>query len=183
MKKTAPIGKHKGKFPKPSKSKVKIYNKEIEKKIKKFFVTLDEASQRRFASLEAEKLGRGGKTYIHNLLGCQYKTIQKGNEELCLKTGALKSDSIRKPGGGRKSKVNDSKVNEIFLKVISTHTAGSPQVEDVKWTYLNQEEIVEKMRLEQVDVSRYVVRQLLPKHNFVKRKSQKKSIREKQKPK
>ena len=171
------ISKRKGKAP------VSFYAEEIKIKTKQFFSTLDESSQRRFVGLEASKLGHGGKTYIHNLLGCDFKTIKKGEAELSVTEGleALKSERIRKKGGGRKSKVHDAKVNAVFLKVISSHTAGSPEEEDQKWTYLNQEEIVNAMRLDQVVVSRRVVRELLPKHNFVKRKSQKKSDGSKQK--
>ncbi len=151
--------------------------------MQKFYSSLDEPGKRRFAGLEAVKIGHGGITYIQNLLGCDFKTIQKGAHELGLKLKEIKSDRLRKIGGGRKSKVEDEHVNKIFLKVISEHTAGSPEDGNKKWTYLNQEEIVDEMRLQDVDVSRYVVRQLLPKHDYVKRKSQKKSDGSKQKQK
>ena len=160
----------------------KFYSSKIALKTKKFYATLDEPGKRHFAGLEAEKLGRGGKTYIQNLLGCDVKTIRKGQDGLASDSQAMDSGRVRKIGGGRKSKVQDAQVNKIFLKVISKHTAGSPEDENLKWTYLNQEEIVDEMRSHNVDVSRYVVRQLLPKHNYVKRKSQKKSVRRKQKP-
>ena len=160
-----------------------FYNKKIESKIRKLYGTLDEPSKRRYAGLEAEKLGRGGKKYIRDLLGCDFKTIKKGSQELNLSLNEIESQRQRKIGGGRKSKVEDEQVNEIFLKVLSKHTAGSPEDERKKWTYLNQEEIVDKMRSQHVDVSRYVVRQLLPKHDYVKRKSQKKSNGRKQKQK
>ena len=151
--------------------------------MQKFYASLDEPGKRRFAGLEAERLGHGGRVYIQNLLGCDLKTIQKGTNELGLKLKEIKSDRLRKTGGGRKSKAEDEHVNKIFLKVISEHTAGSPEDGNKKWTYLNQEEIVDEMRLRNVDVSRYVVRQLLPKHDYVKRKSQKKSNGGKQKSK
>lgn len=162
---------------------MKFYNDGIALKTQKFYGTLDEPGKRRFAGLEAEKLGHGGRTYIRDLLGCDFKTIKKGSSELDLDLNEMESGRLRKTGGGRKSKVEDEYVNRIFLKVISKHTAGSPEDENLKWTYLNQEEIVDEMRSRNVDVSRYVVRQLLPKHDYVKRKSQKKSVREKQKPK
>ena len=160
-----------------------IYTKKIESKIRKLYATLDEPAKRRYAALEAEKIGRGGKKYIKDLLGCDFKTIKKGLNDLNLSLREIDSEMLRKSGGGRKSKVEDEHVNEIFLKVISNHTAGSPEDENIKWTSLNQEEIVDKMRSQQVDVSRYVVRQLLPKHDYVKRKSQKKSNGRKQKQK
>jgi len=62
----------------------------------------------------------------------------------------------------------------LFLDVIKAHKAGNPENEEENWTYLNQEEIVELMRFKGVKVSRRVVRGLLKKHKYVKRKSQKK---------
>jgi hypothetical protein len=162
---------------------MEIYSDVIALKTQKFYATLDESSQRRFVSLEAEKLGHGGKTYLKELLGCDYKTIKKGTEELDTDIEDIETERIRKTGGGRKSKTEDASINKIFLNVVSSHTAGSPMQEDIKWTYLNQEEIVEKMRLKEADVSRYVVRQLLPKHKYVKRKSQKKNLRSERKQK
>ncbi len=162
---------------------MKFYNKDIVSKTRKFYATLDEPAKRRYAGLEAEKLGHGGKKYIKDLLGCDFKTIKKGYDELNLNFSKMNTERLRKTGGGRKSKVKDEHVNKIFLKVISKHTAGSPEDENIKWTYLNQEGIVDEMRSLHVDVSRYVVRQLLPKYDYVKRKSQKKSNGHKQKSK
>lgn len=153
---------------------MEFYSTKIALKTHKFYSTLDESSKRRFAGLEAEKLGHGGRTFIRDLLGCDFKTMKKGTDELDLDIEKTELGRVRKTGGGRKSKVENKEVNKIFLKVISKHTAGSPEDENIKWTYLNQEDIVDEMRLCEVDVSRYVVRQLLPKHDYVKRKSQKK---------
>jgi len=151
-----------------------FYSKEISEKVIKFHSVIREADKRRFAGLEAIKIGHGGKTYIHNLLGCDYKTINKGIEDLKQSTIEF-SEKSRKPGGGRKLKIKDAYVNEIFIKVLSEHTAGSPTEDGVKWTYLNQEEIAEMMREHDANVSRFVVSQLLKKFGFVKRKSQKKT--------
>lgn len=157
------------------------YSEEIEKKMQRFYASLDEAGKRRYAGLEAEKLGVGGKTYIHKLFGCDYKTLVKGRGEL--HSGELRINKIRQSGGGRKSKAEDPKVNEVFLEVIAEHTAGDPCDEKVKWTYLNQEEIAACMREKRCQVSRYVVKKLLNRHDYVKRKSQKKSHGEKPEPK
>jgi hypothetical protein len=153
---------------------MKFYDNIIEEKTIKFYSTIKESDKRRFAGLEAQKIGHGGKSYICNLLGCDYKTIKKGIKDLD-KEVVEYSERSRKQGGGRKLKIKDSNVNTIFVQVITEHTAGSPSNELVKWTYLNQEEIAEKMRDQGADVSRFVVKQLLTKYNFVKRKSQKKT--------
>lgn len=61
----------------------------------------------------------------------------------------------------------------MFCRIIVEHKAGNPENEDENWTYLNQSEIVELMKRAGADVSRKVVRQLLKKYKYVKRKSQK----------
>jgi len=61
----------------------------------------------------------------------------------------------------------------VFNQVLENHKAGNPEDENENWTYLNQEEIVKLMRSQGVNVSRWVVKQLLKKYNYVKRKSQK----------
>jgi len=151
-----------------------IYSKEIERKTKMFYASLKEIDKRRFVGLEAEKLGRGGKSYLHNFLECDYKTITKGIEDLNLETIPYSVRS-RKQGGGKKLKIKDARINEVFLEIISAHTAGTPTEDAVKWTYLNQEQIVELMKEKDVAVSRFVVKQLLAKFGFVKRKKKKKN--------
>ena len=75
----------------------------------------------------------------------------------------------------KKLKIKDARINEVFLEIISAHTAGTPTEDGVKWTYLHQEQIAEQMKEKNVVVSRFVVKQLLAKFGFVKRKSQKKN--------
>lgn len=162
---------------------MEFYSTAVAFKTIRFYATLDEAGKRRFAGLEAEKLGHGGGKYIRDLLGCDFKTIKKGADELGSGIHETGPGKIRKAGGGRKSKVGDGRVNKVFLKVITKHTAGSPEDANLRWTYLNQEEIVSELRSRNVDVSRSVVRQLLPKHGYVKRRSQKKNYGRMQKPK
>lgn len=72
-----------------------------------------------------------------------------------------------------KGKKNEGQINRVFLDVVQAHQAGNPEDETENWTYLNQEEIVGLMKEKGVSISRTVVRQLLKKHQFVKRKSQK----------
>lgn len=65
-------------------------------------------------------------------------------------------------------------IDEVFLRVIDNYTAGDPMNEKVKWTNLTRKEISEIMTEEGVKVSEYVVKQLLKKHGFVRRKASKK---------
>jgi len=142
--------------------------------MKCLYDSLDEASKRRYASVEAEKLGHGGKTYIKGLFQCSSNTLSKGQKEMASGLEGINSGRIRRKGGGAKLKKDDPFIQQVFLEVLREHTAGDPCREDVKWTYLHQREIAEKMVEKGVKVSRTVVKQLLKDHGFVKRKSQKK---------
>ena len=82
----------------------------------------------------------------------------------------------RKAGGGRDDKSENEVVIAAFLSVLENNTAGTPTADEAKWTYLQQQQIVDLMVLEGVCVSRSVVRKLLCKFGYVKRKSQKKTL-------
>lgn len=58
------------------------YSAEIEVKMVAFFDSLVERDRRRYAAIEATKLGHGGITYISQLFGCDAKTIQHGKSEI-----------------------------------------------------------------------------------------------------
>ena len=76
------------------------YTDEVATTMKKFFESLSEKDRRRYAAIEAIKLGNGGQKYISETLGCDPDTIRVGTEEL---RGEMSvDDPIRKPGGGKK---------------------------------------------------------------------------------
>jgi hypothetical protein len=58
----------------------------------------------------------------------------------------------------------------FFLKVIDGHIAGDPMNADIRWLKLTRQEIVLLMKQEGIKVSHNIVRTLLKKHKFVKRK-------------
>jgi len=82
---------------------------------------------------------------------------------------------IRKAGGGRKSYQEQiGEIDEKFLAVLAQHTAGEPMDEGVRWTDLSLREIVTALKEDHhIAVSQWVVRQLLKKHNYRRRKAQK----------
>jgi hypothetical protein len=66
-------------------------------------------------------------------------------------------------------------IDEKFLKVLKYHTAGDPMDETVLWTNLHPAEIAKLMYTEYgLKVSKTVIRKLLKKHNYRRRKAQKK---------
>ena len=58
------------------------YGPEIEHAMRMFFDSLSEEDRRRYAAIEAAKLGHGGTEYVATLLGCDPKTIRQGQHDL-----------------------------------------------------------------------------------------------------
>ena len=151
----------------------KKYSEEIEKQMKAFFDSLNEKDRRRYAAIEAMKLGHGGQNYISNVLGCHFQTVMAGIDEITNGTETPEC-RIRKPGGGKKKIIDMvENIDEVFFEILKDHTAGSPMDEGIRWTNLNRTEISKAFKSRGMNISPYVVKQLLEKHGFVKRKMQK----------
>ncbi len=58
------------------------YPEDVEQKMRQFSGWLSEKDRRRYAAIEAIKLGHGGTDYIARLLGCDPKTIRQGMHDL-----------------------------------------------------------------------------------------------------
>jgi hypothetical protein len=58
------------------------YSPEIESSMRMFHDSLSEKDRRRYAAIEAAKLGHGGIEYVATLLGCDPKTIGQGQHDL-----------------------------------------------------------------------------------------------------
>ena len=145
------------------------YPPEIERKMKRLFDSLGENDRRRYAAVEAAKLGHGGIEYIAQVLQCDPKTIRRGLVEL---EGAddLDTSRARKKGGGRKKLIEISAaLEENFFKVLQDQTAGDPMRADVKWTNLSRREIALRVAALGTPASRHVVSQLLRKHKYRRR--------------
>ena len=136
-----------------------------------FCESLSEKDRRRYAAVEAVKIGYGGKSYIKKCLGTDYKTFARGRQEIDNKEVLLQKN-IRQSGGGRKRVIDNMEgISDAFFRVIDKHRAGSPMDEQIKWTNLSHEKISERLAEENVKVSVTVVDQLLEKHKFCKRKA------------
>ena len=59
-----------------------IYDKSIELKMQRLFLMLSEKDRRRYAGIEAAKLGHGGIEYVIGLFDMDPKTVRRGLEEL-----------------------------------------------------------------------------------------------------
>lgn len=58
------------------------YSSKIEQAMKTLYHSLREKDRRRYAAVEAAKLGHGGIEYLSSLLGCDPKTIHQGMVDL-----------------------------------------------------------------------------------------------------
>jgi hypothetical protein len=149
------------------------YAPEIEQQMKTVYDSLSEKDRRIYAAIEAQKFSRGGISYMAEILGCTRKTIRRGIKEL-KDPRTLPKDRIRRPGGGAKSKLETiAGLDAAFLELVRDYTAGDPMQEEVLWTNLAHQEIADRLRGRGMDVSGRIVKQLLRKHHFTKRKARK----------
>lgn len=77
------------------------YRKKTVKRMQAFYKSLSEKERRRYAAVEADKLGHGGVEYIASLFGLDPKTIRRGledleNEEMLAETGERKKGEDEK---------------------------------------------------------------------------------------
>jgi hypothetical protein len=77
---------------------IERYRRDTEQRMKTLYNSLNERDRRRYAAIEADKLGYGGQAYISQLLGCDHKTLQRGLDELD-RPPNLSPGRIRKKGG------------------------------------------------------------------------------------
>jgi len=96
------------------------YSQEVEEQMKSFYETLSEKEKRRYAALEAGKLGHGGQKYICTLLGCSPTTLRVGREEI-MHGSAIPKGHIRKSGGGTSRFRVDSLTVRSFAIANSDH--------------------------------------------------------------
>jgi hypothetical protein len=77
---------------------------EVAQNMRDFFATLSEKDRRRFAAIEARRLGYGGIQSMAAVLGCSRRTIARGIEELDQLANDPAAGRIRRPGAGRKKR-------------------------------------------------------------------------------
>ena len=147
------------------------YPPEIERAMKQFADSLRENDRRRYAAIEAAKLGRGGVAYVTRILGLDQKTLLRGRHDLAMLADQPK-DRVRKPGGGRKRRLDqEPKLDDDFHQILAEHTAGSPTEEEVIWTNLTAKQIAQRMTDRGRRVSVHVVDQLLDRHDYHRRQA------------
>jgi len=76
---------------------IRLYDPDVEGQMRSLFGSLSERDRRRYAGVEASKLGHGGIEYIAGVLGCDPKTVRRGQAEL-LNPPDLPAERVRKKG-------------------------------------------------------------------------------------
>ncbi len=157
---------------------MEAYDPTTEQMMQKFYCTLSQKDKRRYAAIEALKLGHGGIVYMSQVLGCHRTTITEGIQELHnLPNDPSYDPRLRQPGGGRKRyDETHPDIDTHFLEVLQNDTAGDPMDEQIRWTHLTPQEIATRLAdTHQIQVSVTVIKKLLKKHNYRRRKAQKKT--------
>jgi hypothetical protein len=146
------------------------YSPQIEEQMCNLYHSLSEKDRRRYAGVEAKKLGYGGVSYVCRLFQCDKDSVKRGIQEL--EQPLAKEPRIRQPGAGRKRRLEtEDGLETAFEAVMTRHIAGSPMDETVKWSNLSRVAIAEKMQEHGYKVSVTIVDQLLEKHNYRRRKA------------
>ena len=78
------------------------YDRDMELKMQRLFATLSEKDRRRYAGIEAAKLGHGGIEYVAVLFDLDPKTIRRGLTEL-EQTDDAAPNRVRKKRWGSQS--------------------------------------------------------------------------------
>jgi hypothetical protein len=155
------------------------YPPDVERAMQVLYRSLREDDRRRYAAVEAAKLGHGGLDYISALLGCDPKTVRQGQQDLQQLADRPLDDiapdeRVRKPGGGRKPATESlPDLRSSFHAVLEDHTAGDPMRQEVIWTDLAPREIGEALMEKDLSVSERVIRQLLDDEGYRRRRIRK----------
>ena len=140
----------------------KPYSPEIEQLLRQYYQSLSEKDRRRFAALEASKLGHGGTRSIAKVLACDPHTVRDGMRELKQLPNAPAGSRVRKPGGGRKkTAVKHADLIPQVHNTIKDRTAGDPMRQDVVWTDLTPQEISQSLQKQAVYAGPRIVRRIL----------------------
>ena len=79
------------------------YDKPVEVRMVNFYRSLSEKDRRRYAAVEAEKLGHGGVAYVARLFGCDPDTVRQGLADVEHLPQDAAEGRVRKKGRPQKS--------------------------------------------------------------------------------
>ena len=148
----------------------KTYTPAIEQLLRPYSQSLSEKDRRRFAAVEAIKLGHGGIRSIANVLGCDPHTVKEGIRERKQLPADPAERRVRKPGGGRnKTEEKHPDLIEQVQHTIKDRTAGDPMRQGVRWTDVTPQEISDRLQAQAVCAGPRIVRRMLDTLGFARR--------------
>ena len=80
-----------------------MYGAQVERQMVHFYRSLSEKDRRRYAAVEAAKLGHGGMAYVAGLFGCDPDTIAAGSRDVVELPSDAAAGRVRKKGGSPQS--------------------------------------------------------------------------------
>ncbi|MEK7783898.1 MAG: ISAzo13 family transposase, partial [Chloroflexota bacterium] len=100
--------------------------------------------------------------------------LSRSNKPCRAEFQTTNSEENPKKRGGRRRLIDICpRLEQNFLEVLRDHTAGDPMREGVQWTDLTRREISKRLGERGTPVGLGVVKQLLRRHGYVKRKARK----------
>ena len=82
---------------------MQAYSSTVEKHMVALYESLSEKDRRRYAAVEAEKLGHGGIQYMAELFDCDPDTIRRGRQDIDELPRDEAAGRVRKKGGPQES--------------------------------------------------------------------------------
>src|SRR3989344_1051860 len=125
----------------------------------------NEVQRRRLASVKAIEIGWGGVSHVCKLANMSPNTIKRGMYEVKFNK-FVKSERLRKKGGGRKKIINkDPKLKKDFDNVLENNTAGNP-MKNIKWTHKSTYFIAKSLKLKGYSISEDTIGRMLKKEKY-----------------
>lgn len=126
---------------------------------------LTERSRRLWSATEALAVGHGGIALVERATGISRSTVTRGIQEL--KSGeAVSPGRIRKPGGGRKRKMElDSTLAADLDALVEPTTAGDPN-SPLRWTSKSVRTLAAELQAMGHAISHQLVAELLQANNY-----------------
>ena len=149
----------------------------VSRRYRRVASSLDERSRRLFAATESQSLGYGGDTIVSLATGISVATVAKGRQELIeieeSKSEILEAGRVRRRGGGRKRKAEESGLLQTLREIVESSTVGDPE-SALLWTSRSQRNLIEELAKHGYEVSKGMVGKLIEEIGFSRQANKKK---------
>jgi hypothetical protein len=162
------------------------YDQAHEDLMRLYCASLPEDHRRRYAAVEALKIGRGGITYVANVLRMSRRTIYTGIRELdAMDEGdgappqrpSGNAKRVRRPGGGRpRVTKRQAGLQDTVEDILEAHSAGSPTDPNVFWTDLKPMSLAAELLRRGYAIGRNTAGRLLARAGYRRRALRKELI-------